>query len=668
MINFSYSMYLIRRLLCALCLAGSAMAGAAAPQPPNVILITLDTVRADRMGFLGSDRKLTPNLDALARQSVVFTRAYSQVPLTTASHATILTGTYPQYHQVNDFGVPLPPDVPFAPAIFKSKGYHTAAFVGSLVLDPATRSAPGFERGFDTFDAGFHRRHAQESRYQAIERRGGEVVAHALAWLNQHPRGPFFIWVHLYDAHDPYDPPEPFKTRYASEPYDGEIAYVDSVVGKFITQLRTRELYEGAVIAVMADHGEALGEHGESTHGIFLYDETIHVPLLFKLPAERAAGKRIDGRVQLVDVLPTLLKASHIAAPTEIQGRSLLAMLAPAAAGARGQAQAPDRPAYAESDYPHRTFGWSSLRAIRTGKYLYVDAPRAELYDEASDRKEEHNLSATSVALASTLAGQLNTFRQSTSSGRDAPKVTADPELQEKLSALGYVSDSSSAPMPGIKETGADPKDKAEVVNLLHQAEMLKEEMRFQEAVPPLERVIVLEPSLPIAYLQLGTALSSLREYEKALPVLHKAVEMRPDLIIPRYQLGSALFETGEFAAAAIELETAVSRSPDWPEARFSLATAYARMDRLPDAIKEYQKVIELRPNHYGAHLLLGRAQALSGDPAEALPNLAKAATLQPSSPEPHRFLADAYAQLGQNANAEREKAEAERLKPSRQP
>lgn len=664
-------MFLIRRLLCALCFAGSAVAGAATPQPPNVILITLDTVRADRMGFLGSDRKLTPNLDALARQSVVFTRAYSQVPLTTASHATILTGTYPQYHQVNDFGVPLPPDVPFAPAIFKSKGYHTAAFVGSLVLDPATRSAPGFERGFDTFDAGFHRRHAQESRYQAIERRGGEVVAHALAWLSQHPRGPYFIWVHLYDAHDPYDPPEPFKTRYASAPYDGEIAYVDSVVGKFVTQLRTRGLYEGSVIAVMADHGEALGEHGESTHGIFLYDETIHVPLLLKLPAERAAGKRIDSRVQLVDVLPTILKASRIVAPAEIQGRSLLAMLPPvAAAGAKGQTPptVPDRPAYSESDYPHRTFGWSSLRAIRTSKYLYVDAPRAELYDESSDRKEEHNLSATSTALVSTLASQLNTFRQNTSSGREAPKVTADPELQEKLSALGYVSDSSSAPMPGIKETGADPKDKAEVVNLLHEAEMLKEEMRFQEAVPPLERVIVLEPNLPIAYLQLGTALSSLREYEKALPVLHKAVEMRPDLIIPRYQLGSALFETGEFAAAAVEFETAVSRSPDWPEAHFSLATAYARMDRLPDAIKEYQKVVELRPNHYGAHLLLGRAQALSGDPAAALPNLAKAASLQPNSPEPHRFLADAYEQLGQTADAEREKAEAERLTTSRKP
>jgi arylsulfatase A-like enzyme/Flp pilus assembly protein TadD len=656
------------RLLCVFWLVGSAVAGTARPQPPNVILITLDTMRADRMGFLGSQRGLTTNLDALARQSVVFTRAYCQVPITTASHATILTGTYPQFHKVNDFGVPLASDVPYAPDILKRRGYHTAAFVGSLVLDPNTRSAPGFERGFETFDAGFHRRRPGESRYQAIERRGGEVVAHALAWLREHPRGPFFVWVHLYDAHDPYDPPEPYKSRYASAPYDGEIAYADSAVGKFLNQLRVRGVYDGAVIAVMADHGEALGDHGETTHGIFLYDETIHVPLLFKLPGERSAGKRIDRRVELVDVLPTILQAVRVAVPQEVQGQSLLTMLKPPAGKAgmiKEAATPPDRPAYAESDYPHRTFGWSPLRALRTGKYLFIEAPHKELYDQAADPKAEHNLAAASVAVANTLSSQLDAFRQKTSSAREAPNVSPDPELQEKLSALGYVSDSSSSPMPGIKETGADPKDKVEVVNLLHQAEMLKEELRFQEAVPVLEQVIAREPNLPIAYLQLGTALSSLKNYEKALPVLRKAVEMRPDLIIPRYQLGSALFETGDFAEAAVQFETAVARSPNWAEARFSLATAYARLERLPDAIKEYEKVIELRPNHYGAHLLLGRALALTGDPAAALPPLTKAATLQPDSAEPHAFLADAYVQLGRTAEAARERAEAQRLRAS---
>jgi arylsulfatase A-like enzyme/uncharacterized protein HemY len=666
-IFLSMLLSLTRHLLCILCLVASAMAGSTAPPLPNVILITLDTTRADRMGFLGSQRGLTPNLDALARQSVVFTHAYSQVPLTTASHATILTGTYPQFHQVNDFGVPLGQDLPYAPYIFRGNGYYTAAFVGSLILDPEARSAPGFDRGFDTYDAGFHRRRLGEDRYQAIERRGGEVVAHALAWLNAHQKGPFFIWVHLYDPHDPYDPPEPYKSRFASAPYDGEIAYTDSTVGELLTQLRARGLYDGTLIAVMADHGEALGEHGESTHGIFLYDETIHVPLLLKLPQQSSAGIHIHSRVGLVDVLPTILQSAGIAIPPEEQGESLLALLKPSppspANDSKAPSGAPERSIYAESDYPHRTFGWSSLRSFRTGKYLFVEAPHNELYDQLADPKEEHNLSATSAAVTSTLASQLDTFRQKTSSTKASPKVSMDPELQERLNALGYVgSDSSSSAMPGIKDTGANPKDKIEVVNTLHRAEMLREEMRFQEAVPLLEQVIAMEPNLPITYLQLGTALFTLKNYEKAVPILRKAVEMRPDLTVPRYQLGSALFETGNFAAAAAQLETAVAFSPSWVEAHFSLATAYARVDRLPDAIREYEKVIALRPNHYGAHLLLGRALALSGNPGAAVPNLLKAAELQPTSPEPHSFLADAYIQLGQRADADRERSEAQRL------
>ncbi len=662
-------MSLIRRWSCVLCLVASAAAGPvkALAARPNVVLITLDTVRADRMGFMGSQRGLTPSLDALARQSVVFTRAYAQVPLTTASHATILTGTYPQFHKVNDFGVPLANDLPYAPDILRVSGYRTAAFIGSLILDPAAKSAPGFERGFDTFDAGFHRRRPGENRYQAIERRGGEVVAHALAWLDKRPPGPFFLWVHLYDAHDPYDPPEPFKSRYASTPYDGEIAYADSAVGKLLSHLRTRGLYENSVIAVMADHGEALGDHGESTHGIFLYDETIQVPLLFKLPAERSAGRRVESRVGLVDVLPTILQAVGTPIPKEVQGESLVSMMKSMRAGtpATGKSNhpSPDRPAYAESDYSHRTFGWSSLRALRAGKYLFIDAPRKELYDQAADPQAQHDLSSFSSAVVGTLVSQLDLFRQKTSGSREAPQTRMDPELQEKLSALGYVaSNVNTSTLPGVKDTGADPKDKIEIVNLLHRAELLEENSQFAEAVPVLEEAIAKETDIPIAYLKLGTALSILRNYEKAVPVLRKAVELRPDLTTPRYQLGSALFETGDFAGAAVQFEGALARFPEWAEARFSLATTYARMDRMTDAIKEYEKVIEARPNHYGAHLLLGRALALTGNPEAALPNLTKAATLQPESPEPHAFLADAYVQLGRQQDAEKERSEATRL------
>jgi arylsulfatase A-like enzyme/Flp pilus assembly protein TadD len=669
-------MSVIRQLVCVVWLAASALAGAAeSPNiiPPNIILITVDTVRADRMGFLGSKLGLTPNLDTLARESVVFTHAYSQVPLTAPSHATILSGTYPQFHQVNDFQVPLAPDLPYAPAILRAHGYRTSAFVGAMVLDPHAGFARGFDRGFDTYDAGFHQARPGEDRYHSTERRGGEVLAHALAWLNQHPRGPFFMWLHLYDAHDPYDPPEPYKSKYAAAPYDGEIAYVDSAVGKFLGDLRTRGLYDGAVIAVMADHGEALGEHGEDTHGFFLYDETIHVPLVIKLPGAPSAGKdsagtKIESRVGLVDVLPTILQAVKIPVPPEVQGESLLGMLLPkpgpaeSARASAGPDASPDRPAYAETDYPQNTYGWSPLRALRTGKYLYIKAPRQELYDQSDDPKAEHDLSSASTAVTSTLAGQLDAFRQKTITSREAPKSTVDPEAQAKLAALGYVATDSGASNARGKEHGADPKDKIEIGNLIHRTYLLIEDQRYQEAVPLLRQLIAKEPDTPLAYAQLGQCFVSLKDYPQAVPVLRKAVELRPDMTLPHFQLGVALLETRDIAGAVPELEMVVARVPRWEEAHLLLQMAYAQTNRMPEAIKECERVLAFDPDHYGTNLLLGRVLELTGRPAAALPRLKKAAALDPKAPEPHMFLAEAYGQLGRKTDAARERVTAKRL------
>src|ERR1700751_3366282 len=317
----------------------------AAPEPPrpNIILITLDTTRADRMGFLGSTRGLTPNLDEVARKGIVFTRAYSHVPITTASHASLLTGTYPQFNHVNDFGVPLSPQLPYLPDLLRQQGYHTGAFVGSLILDPLDGTAPGFDRGFEIYDAGFHMRRHGMDRYKTVERRAGDVVDHALGWLSQLEKPPFFLWVHLYDAHDPYDPPPPFKERYSSQPYDGEIAYADSCLGKLFTELRKKGLFDETLIAVMADHGESLGAPGENTHGIFLYDETLHVPLLIKLPANRWAGKRVESRARLVDVAPTILASAGFTVPREMQGEPLMSAASSARISGKAASDAEDR-------------------------------------------------------------------------------------------------------------------------------------------------------------------------------------------------------------------------------------------------------------------------------------------------------------------------------------
>ena len=629
---------------------------AADPPRPNIILITLDTTRADRMGFLGSTRGLTPNLDAVAKQGIAFSHAYSHVPLTTASHTTILTGTYPQFNHVNDFGVPLAKNLPYLPDLLKQHGYHTGAFVGSLILDPLDGTAPGFDRGFDVYDAGFHLRRHGADRYKSVERRGGEVVDHALGWLSQLPNGPFFLWVHLYDAHDPYDPPEPFKDKYASQPYDGEIAYADSVVGKLFAELRKHGIYDETMIAVMADHGESLGAHGESTHGVFLYDETLHVPLLVKLPLNRSAGKQVESRVSLVDVAPTILEEARVPVPDQMQGKSLLETLKPAKNG-----EADDRPAYSETDYPHRAFGWSSLRALRTGKYLYIQAPQRELYNQTSDAGAEHNLAANATAVADTLAAQLTDFRRKTSQTLVA-LAKPDAEQLKKAQALGYATTDSANDSADKNSSGVDPKSKIEIANLLHDAMFDVEDARYEDGIPLLEKVLAQAPDMPVANMQYGMAQARLHHYDKALAPLKKAVQLLPDDGMGHYELGLALFETGDWKAAAPEFEAAVGRAPRWADAHFSLAAVYARISRVPDAMTELDTALSLSPNHYRANLLRGRILSLQGNPAAALLNLEKATQVQPDSKEAHLFLADTYSQLGRVMDAARERVAAQQL------
>jgi arylsulfatase A-like enzyme/Tfp pilus assembly protein PilF len=636
--------------LCSVCYAGSGAA-----KPANIILITLDTTRADRMGFLGSKEGLTPNLDVVSRQSLVFERAYAHVPLTTPSHATILTGTYPQFNHLGDLGTALAKDLPYLPDVLKQRGYHTAAFVGSQVLDPQGAAAPGFGRGFDTYDAAFHSRRKGEDRYTSEERRATTVVERALAWLSEQPRAPFFLWVHLYDPHDPYDPPEPFKTKYAATPYNGEIAYVDSALGNLFSGLKASGIYDASVIGVVADHGEAFGEHGEESHGFFLYDETVHVPLLIKLPAGHPANMQIDTRVGLVDVAPTLLRAAGVEVPTAMQGVSLLELLKP-----YGRSGTTEPPAYAETDYPNRAFGWSSLRAWRAGRYLYIDAPHRELYDEQSDPKALHNLANASPAVADTLQSQLMEFRRKTSSRAPTIPATMTPEQAEQLQALGYVNSVQSKTWD--KERGPDPKEKIQIANLLHHGLLAVDNEHYQEAVPPLERVLKEEPRLALANLELGRALNGLETYAQALPWLLKAVELNPQSGRAHYELGVALGETGDWAASAAQLESAMVHAPDSDDLRFYLGIAYDRIGRASDAEKSFRDALQINSNHYRASLFLGRLLGMQNKPSEALPFLQKAISLQPQSPDAHKFLANVYIELGQELNARHEQAEAERL------
>jgi len=661
-------MWVCRSVMCLWVLVAFANAATPPKSPnpprPNLILITLDTTRADRMGFLGSERGLTPNLDALAKQSVVFSRAYSHVPLTPPSHATILTSTYPQFNHLQYMGEPLAKDLPYLPDLLRRRGYRTGAFVGSMILDPKNVTALGFERGFDVYSAGFHKRKKGEDRYQSVERRASEVVDRALTWLSKQPRGPFFLWVHCYDPHAPYEPPEPFNTRF-KDPYDGEIAYTDAAMGKLFDALRARGLYDNTMITVTADHGEAFGEHGERHHGIFLYDETIHVPLLIKLPREVSAGRRADARVRLVDIAPTMLQGAGFSVPPAMQGESLLGLMRPRAeSSSPAEAKANDRPAYGETIYAHRAFGWSVLRSWRAGKYLYVQAPKRELYDQATDPRADNNVETGSKAVADTLAGQLDGFRRKTSSTNASPTNLA-PEQAENLRALGYLPSSGNAGSQG-DEGGPDPKEHIEIANLLTEALFDAQDERFEEAIPKLEKVLAQEPNTSLAYLELGRAYARLKQFERAVPLLKIAVEKLPEDGSAHYELGKALVETSNWADAAPQFEAAIAhtRQPS-AELHFYLAVVYERTQQIPQAMKEFQETIRLKPDHFRANLLLGRLYGMQGDAKSALPYLQKAANVDSNSLEVHMFLANVYGKLGQMENERRERAEAERLKSS---
>lgn len=564
-----------RYILSLLFLTLFSCASLAAP-PPNIVLITLEATRADRMGFLGSRAGLTPNLDRLAREGIVFESAYAQAPSTATSHATLLTGTYPQFHRVTGAGVPLEASLPCLPDLLRARGYRTSAFVGSLRLDPQSGFAPGFDRGFDAYAAGYRLPQAGEGRYPTVERRAAEVVARATAWLVRGPRAPFFLWVQLNDPHAPYEAPAPFAGK--ASRYDGEVAYTDAAVAKLLAALRARKYYDDALIVIAADHGESLGAHGEDTHGIFLYDETLHVPLLLKLPKNQLAGRRVAGRVRLVDVAPSVLEVAGLPVPPAMQGQSLLRV-------ARSNSTA-DQPAGALSDSPRLDFGWSALESWRAGKYLLVRAPTAELYDLSSDPGASRNLASSSKAVFDTLASQLESFGRRVQGGASQERRLSSSELQ-KLASLGYVG-LQRAPSAGFRAVGGvNPRDEIAVANTVQKALSEVEAGRAEKAVALLQPLLEKRPNTYLAQFVLGVARLQQKQYAQAVEPLRKAIALMPDSVPAHYQMGLALAQSGDWKTAAVHLEIVVARIPRSAEAHSRLADAYARLGSRSDADRE---------------------------------------------------------------------------------
>src|SRR6266852_3469317 len=383
-------------IICLLSATASLAAAQKKASQPDVFLITIDTLRADHVHCYGYEHIQTPALDSLAKDGIRFVQAFTPSPITNTSHTTILTGLLPSRHGVTDFAVPLAATHPTWAELLKKKGYHTAAFIGAVILDSKTL-APGLDRGFDFYD-NFPEHPKTKSRWGRVERRGMDVVQHAERWLSAHPAGPHFVWVHLYDPHDPYEPPPPYSQTYKDRLYDGEIAYADSALANLVAFLKKRGRYENALIIVVGDHAEGLGEHHEDTHGIFLYDSTTHVPLIMKMPAQGNAAKVVEAQVRTTDILPTVTDLLHVPPPPQLDGESLKPYL--------DSSETRDRVALGETDYPLR-FGWAPLRSVRAEGFKFIEAPRPELYDLHADPKELANHYEPSNATAQNFRGKL---------------------------------------------------------------------------------------------------------------------------------------------------------------------------------------------------------------------------------------------------------------------
>lgn len=608
------------------------------PSQPDIFLVTIDTLRADHVHCYGYDKVETPALDGLAKDGIRFSQAFTPSPITNTSHTTILTGLLPNHHGVTDFAVPLDPSHLTLAEMLKKKGYHTGAFIGAVILDSKTL-APGLDRGFDFYD-NFPEHTETKARWGRVERRGMDVVKDAENWLNTHPAGPHFVWVHLYDPHDPYEPPAPYSETYKDRLYDGEIAYADSALANFLAFVKKKGWYENALVMVVGDHGEGLGEHHENTHGIFLYDSTTHVPLIVKLPAKSIAGKVVDAQVRTMDIVPTALDLLHAPTPTGLDGASLKPYFG---------SDTTSRTAYGETDYPLR-FGWAPLRSVRADGFKLIQAPRPELYDLHADPSELNNTyeaGNSTVAKYQQLLGTVYAKAPVTTASNDRASEGAKNDLK----ALGYAANAAGGTNPANLP---DPKDKIEEQNLLHTAMMASDDGRSAEAQSAFEEVLKLDPKSPTALRQLGELELQAGDYAKAADHLKRAREVRPEDATAAFYEGQARNRIGDFAGACDALEASLKLTPGQLEARLLLGDVYLGLKDPKAAEDQFEAAQLLDSNSVAAQVGSARAQIAEGNFAAAVEQLEPLTKSQPDNAQVFEALSQAYTGQGKTTEAEK--------------
>jgi choline-sulfatase len=670
---------------------------------PNVILITMDTTRADHLGCYGYAGAKTPRLDALAGRGVLFEQAAASSPLTLPAHCSILTGMYPTYHGVRINGnTALSEEQTTIAEVLSAKGYDCGAFIGAFVLDGRW----GLKQGFEHYDDQFDLKKYKHIDLGAIQRPGNQVMDAALSWLEGRKDKAFFAWVHLYDPHTPYEPPEPYLSEFGPRGlaglYDGEIAFMDEQIGRCVDWLERNGLNNKTILVLIGDHGEGLGSHGEGTHGYFIYDYAVHVPFIVVTPFKGLQGVRVSSQVRAVDVFPTLLELAGTSPAAPTQGRSLVPMMF-------RPKKKQDSYAYSESLTPSLQFGWSPLHALRTPSTKYIDCPKAELYDLTRDADEQTNIYGSDPGLVRKMKTELDRLIAETSRGAPTPQAAnLDKETMERLTALGYV----GAPVAARKSAGrgplADPKDKLPVFLAVTSAGEMVLEEKYAEAAARLESALKEEPMIPQALMILSTcyvemgrseeakaqlelilkedpesipALISMAnilleerknedvialckrtlsldekntqaqmligevllgelKYGEALPYLEKAVEIQPKITRSRLTLGACLVGLKQYDRAEAELKQVIQEAPKYPLASFNLGLLYEEEGRLEEARAAYAEEVANYPGEFKARFNLGKLLFKLGYRAGSLEQMREVVKLTPKLAEGHLLLA----------------------------
>jgi len=610
--------------------------GLSAPGAP-VVLISVDTLRADHLPVYGYKGVETPNLDALRKDSVLFANAYAHVPLTLPSHVSIFTGLLPPQNGVRDnLGYALGPGPATIASTLKAAGYATGGAVSSVVLSHAT----GVSRGFDFWEDDVEPTRVNQSLSRV--QRGGDETERLLAdWVGSHSTGRVFAFLHLFEPHAPYEPPEPYKSRYAL-PYDGEIARADEIVGRLIAFLKERRLYEKALVVFLSDHGEGLNDHGEDEHGVLLYREAIHVPLLVKFPGAKRAGESVASPVALTDVFPTITEVAGVPAPAGLAGRSLTMALGAA------KADAEPRRVYSETLYPRLHLGWSDLASLTDDRHQYIESPKSELYDVVADPGEKRDLAAEVPPAFRALSAALAKIPRPLQ-----PPGASDPESVKKLAALGYIS-ATSADL--TRKDLPSPRERIGAVAKLKEGFGALQGGRFAEAAGVFHELLQTDPGMVDVWQLYADACLKLGRDEDALEALQSAAKISPGNPQVLMALSDYYLATGNYTEARKHAELVGEAGPSNPHenlARIALAEG-----KLDEAEREARAALERYPSRRVPHLILGRIARDRRDYAGALDEFALAVQAQERVHAPPMqnlsfYRGDCLARLGRDAEAE---------------